>query len=164
MSDLDLKAIKERCEAATGGEWHPGDDDYTIISVIDGVQYVICERVDRGDADFIAHAREDVPALVAEIERLRDELRRSAIHIRTTSELNPPRPWDHFRSVEMGKVVSMCKRMRVEFAYVSMVDIADMLAAADIGIEAAEARAMRGGMKTERETQANHPEKPDSSS
>ena len=45
MTDLDLEAIKARAEAANGGPWK--------------------------DAEFVAHARTDVPALIAEVKRLR---------------------------------------------------------------------------------------------
>ena len=36
---------------------------------------IVTECMRKTDADFIAHAREDVPALVAEVEKLQDLLR-----------------------------------------------------------------------------------------
>lgn len=83
MTDLDLTAIKARADAATPGPWWPWDR---------GVGWQIGvgdERDERGrpvellpdalrtdigraeDAVFIAATRTDIPALVAEVERLR---------------------------------------------------------------------------------------------
>lgn len=87
MSDvLDLEAIKERYEKATEGPWKRRGD------WIDGGDYdeVLAPRpvscmtycyggssqieMEDADAEFIAAARSDVPALVAEVERLREAL------------------------------------------------------------------------------------------
>ena len=86
MTDkLDLKAIRKRCEAASEGpwEWH-GDvlsaknacgEALSIYHETKGYDsYFVeldCEQKDR---DFIAHARTDIPALIADIEWLREEL------------------------------------------------------------------------------------------
>ena len=86
-ASLDLEAIKARAAAATEGPWEW--DDPTIsqhwsrpapwATVVD--DEVRCGGYCYGgssdpiksaaDGEFIAHAREDVPALVAEVERLR---------------------------------------------------------------------------------------------
>jgi hypothetical protein len=91
VSPEELAAIKERLAAATPGPWdavwevcygwevraaaaeRPGYESGSLAAVW---------KRDRGDSDllaqpdaeFIAHAREDVPALVAEIERLQHML------------------------------------------------------------------------------------------
>lgn len=76
-----IEEIKARCEVTTPGRWkweadilltsdpthlvlkpYYDDDDYTIT---------ICVMPE--DAEFIAHAREDIPFLLAEIERLTAE-------------------------------------------------------------------------------------------
>jgi hypothetical protein len=93
---LDLEAIKARAEAATPGPWKlwgmsvqsdrhgTGEVDYsqTIAQTLDP---------DRGlrtfNAQFIAHAREDVPALVVEVERLRKEL--DEAQLRSIEARNP---------------------------------------------------------------------------
>ena len=85
----DLEAIKARAAAATEGPWEW--DDPTIgqhwsrpepwATVVDdevncgGYCYGGSSSPIKSDADgqFIAHAREDIPALVAEVERLREE-------------------------------------------------------------------------------------------
>ena len=88
---LDMEAIEERVDRATPGPWHtPGpdaiaqweifDDEWTVASAkaydhddplsnrpgARGPGYIDPDA----NADFIAHAREDVPALVAEVHRL----------------------------------------------------------------------------------------------
>jgi hypothetical protein len=74
----EIEAIKRRCNAATVGPWGIVElDDKWIVGLMRGglkervwVEDSSCiER--REDADFIAHARADVPELVAEVERLR---------------------------------------------------------------------------------------------
>lgn len=81
---LDLEAIKAYCAKATPGSWVVTggeiENPHTYATVIG--------QEDRGsnawhadmrliladtDADFIAHARTDLPALVAEVERLRED-------------------------------------------------------------------------------------------
>lgn len=71
MTFLDLDAIKARAGAATEGPWlNYGGENYAIISApeIDELAHVGSTN---NDAEFIAHARTDVPALLAEVERLR---------------------------------------------------------------------------------------------
>ncbi|PAZ15626.1 hypothetical protein CLM62_12585 [Streptomyces sp. SA15] len=86
LTDEQLNAIDARSNAATKGPWtawaetyphlvlqgpkgvHPSDAEgivSTNLAVNEGV-----------DAEFIAHAREDVPALLDEVRRLRAELAR----------------------------------------------------------------------------------------
>ncbi len=78
MSDLDLEAIKARAAAATPGPWER--PEYGIFSFTARTEYgaampVVgdCIYAD-ADADFIAHAREDMDTLVAEVERLRERI------------------------------------------------------------------------------------------
>ena len=89
MTDIDLDAIEARANAATPGPWfsnEPGGSScggpltqpYISRKVqnADGraVNLVVAEITMAGDmelADFIAHSRTDVPALIAEIRRLR---------------------------------------------------------------------------------------------
>ena len=80
ITDKRLTDIRARLAAATEGPWSvdgpaqcgPGDT-LTVYPVEDGgtIAYV---RPSWDDAEFIAHAREDIPALLAEVERLREEL------------------------------------------------------------------------------------------
>ena len=78
MSDLDLDAIEARAKAATPGPWPRdfGRCDFSpegcmsigpLVTMDDECDE---ERQAQADQDFIAAARTDVPALVAEVRRL----------------------------------------------------------------------------------------------
>lgn len=99
MADIDLDAIRARAEAATPGPWVTDwDAGYVVQSALSLVADVHGEPVraddpldydDTGqpDAEFIAHARVDIPMLLDEIERLRallDESGASANSDRST--------------------------------------------------------------------------------
>lgn len=85
MSDIDLDAIEARAKAATEGPWEShGQGVRAVASVAfcsDGFAYSVRgpqQRISGHDATqnacFIAHAREDVPALTAEVRALRAQL------------------------------------------------------------------------------------------
>jgi hypothetical protein len=87
MTDtLDTQAIRERCDAATPGPWKKGrytmsgrvqiDQSETAqkVNPLKWQRATICRELRETDADFIEHARADIPALLAEVERLRAEL------------------------------------------------------------------------------------------
>jgi hypothetical protein len=81
MTTDDLAAIKARADAATPGPWAI---DFGSVVASDGEDFVTpCYPDERGqlDADFIAHAREDVPALLARVRELeadRDDWQQAA--------------------------------------------------------------------------------------
>lgn len=82
MNAEQLTAIKERAEKATHGPWNA--DIYTIYSEKDGHIAEVVDDNQFNNMHFIAHARQDIPALVAEVERLKDEnssLKRSLEYI-----------------------------------------------------------------------------------
>lgn len=80
----ELAAMKARIEATTPGPWtsyvegrdHWGGDSFIQTGTQD--IYLSAEDYAGGgghycaDQDFIAHARQDMPRLIAEIERLRE--------------------------------------------------------------------------------------------
>ena len=77
MTDAELAAIESRANAATAGPWElagcciskwtdAGDPEMRIYDEGGHSQ---------ADAAFIAAAREDVPKLLAEVRRLREELK-----------------------------------------------------------------------------------------
>ncbi len=79
MSKLDLDAIKKRVAAATPGPWEayldPEVERYDPTVCANG--HVVCrlnDETDWEDVQFIAHARDDIPALCDEVERLTHEL------------------------------------------------------------------------------------------
>ncbi len=97
MTDEQLREIEKRAEAATPGPWcyelvgvkHSdwvvgiaiNDDGKPLAGeLIDEGEFVVenvcwrfglAETEDGNNAAFIAHAREDIPALIAEVRRLR---------------------------------------------------------------------------------------------
>lgn len=79
MTDEELAAIEERADAATPGPWRISRlRDGSDLVMSDGAPAgVVADcRDERGfngdpDATFIAAARSDVPALLAEVRRLR---------------------------------------------------------------------------------------------
>lgn len=93
MTELDYDAIKARLEKTTPGPWQHGyadesgrasdeggatlvravDDDATIVRGGSDDYTVNYGVLNEGDAEFIAHAREDVPALLDRIEVLEGE-------------------------------------------------------------------------------------------
>ena len=92
---IDLDAIRQRADAATEGEWIAVSESiwfyridtetrtalatlgqsYAEKTLPDGstVSQGLSGNSIRANADFIAHAREDIPALISEVERLREE-------------------------------------------------------------------------------------------
>jgi hypothetical protein len=84
IDDHDLEEIERRAAAATPGPWQEFIDARDDISGDDFIMtggmanhgpdiYVSHENVPApaADLEFIAHARQDVPRLVAEVRRLR---------------------------------------------------------------------------------------------
>jgi hypothetical protein len=79
-SQLDLDEIDARAEAATEGPWYHGGDKAVARQMFEPHELIVSpnypliefEPSDQGvaDAKFAAHARTDVPILVAEIKRL----------------------------------------------------------------------------------------------
>lgn len=66
-----LEAIRKRAEAASEGPWELDGDDGGIWNN-GGFNYLGSARsFYDDDANFIAHSREDIPVLLAEVERLR---------------------------------------------------------------------------------------------
>jgi hypothetical protein len=85
IEPLDIEAIEARANAATPGPWHittdPGDivvwatnepEDSNFVGNVGGgrVQQCVIFDCDVANGEFIAHARTDVPALVAEVRKL----------------------------------------------------------------------------------------------
>lgn len=78
---LDIDAIEKRCEAATAGPWEYSSRP--LIAEIASRLFTVCHWPKshsapprKEDATFIAHARKDVPALIAEVRRLEEAVTR----------------------------------------------------------------------------------------
>jgi hypothetical protein len=74
LNDTRLAEIAARVEAASKGPWTVCED---YSDVLDGDGHQIISHFHDPDGQFTAHARQDVPALLAEVERLKAELARS---------------------------------------------------------------------------------------
>lgn len=89
MKQEQLQAIRERCEKATPGPWFVAEEGFgkkscpTVYAAGKELRYIaFCDDKfnfeqmtdNLANAKFIAHAREDVPALLAEVERLQEAL------------------------------------------------------------------------------------------
>lgn len=83
MTDDELNAIRQRVEAATPGPWYRDMPHARVCAtgrIIGRIATVTKQGTwsvtvqDDANALFIAHAREDIPALLAEVERLRREV------------------------------------------------------------------------------------------
>lgn len=78
---IDLEEIKAREKAATAGPWnrYGWGPMHDAVTPWEGANGWIANRIARvkraygriHDAEFIAHARTDIPDLIAEVERLR---------------------------------------------------------------------------------------------
>lgn len=90
MDEQALRKIEERAEQATPGPWDAGisrDEQHGEMWYSHKVWPLICKiatkfapdteigGVDVANFEFIAHAREDIPALVAEVRRLQGEVK-----------------------------------------------------------------------------------------
>ena len=80
-SALDLQSIRARLKEITDGPWlaeYSGEQgDCVIPADADSTREAVCiTRLyhRHNDAEFIAHARTDVPALLGEVDQLRDDL------------------------------------------------------------------------------------------
>ncbi len=71
----DLEEIKKRCDEATPGPWKSYVEGREEMSgsdfIMTGGEDIYLTGATVADQDFIAHARQDIPKLVAEVERLR---------------------------------------------------------------------------------------------
>jgi hypothetical protein len=75
MTDLHLAAIRERHEKATPGPWWSGlaRDGFSFsVEGPDADSHPAAQRLIRPDAEFIANARTDLPALLTIAERALD--------------------------------------------------------------------------------------------
>ena len=68
---LDLDAIEARADAATEGPWFNNRNGVVIVES-HPLAPTVSENSSWGDAEFIAAARADIPALVAELRAARE--------------------------------------------------------------------------------------------
>lgn len=91
---LDLDALRKLCDEATSGPWEVRIDRYDPVVVGAGSNwphgdddaYATAYRL--ADAKFLAAARSAVPALIAEVDRLRRQISELADDLASTSKLD----------------------------------------------------------------------------
>jgi len=86
MTSDRVAQITERCDKATEGPWeHRGEGHFSLFIETeyaedpDGDELpqtvaIACYSIQ--DADFIAHAREDIPYLLGEVARLKEQVKK----------------------------------------------------------------------------------------
>ena len=86
MTPEELKEIEERCNKATPGPWyfHPGDSYCAFPSIMTrNKHFLVFDIADDAptefpgrdeDADFVAHARDSIPSLLAYIKELESQI------------------------------------------------------------------------------------------
>ncbi|AXN39804.1 ead/Ea22-like family protein [Peribacillus butanolivorans] len=86
LTTEELQAIRERAEAATDGKWaynllppSMSFDRKFCLGSFNGVCEIVGDINKEADAEFIAAARQDVPKLLAEVERLNKVLHRISV-------------------------------------------------------------------------------------
>ena len=86
LSEAELTAIQARAALATPGPWHSqqGNNEGVVRAGSAAVAYC---RGHEANAEVIAHARADEPALVAEVRRLHDALRDVLWHYEAVNRL-----------------------------------------------------------------------------
>ena len=79
-SVLDLDAIEARADAATEGPWFNNRNGVVIVES-HPLAPTVSENSSWGDAEFIAAARADIPALVAELRAAREVVEAAPVAI-----------------------------------------------------------------------------------
>lgn len=84
LSKAEIEAIAARAKAATEGPWllSGGGDFYSILTAPDAYIKIISPFLSKPHAnlsEFIAHARQDIPALLSDLRQARGLLRRWAL-------------------------------------------------------------------------------------
>ncbi len=123
LTEKMLREIEARCSDATAGPWE--NDPYPAAHVPkevifpregisdpraivkhfpDGAEQGIAIRVQtKKDAAFIAHSRSDVPALVAEVRRLWDEVDELREEIEDGKRMNKIESAEFYADMKAGK-------------------------------------------------------------
>lgn len=132
MTDEQLAAIRARCDAATPGPfevWMHGENaGWDVIRRAGLIGYVLlCVVSEKSLADFIAHARTDIPALLAEIEHLRAEIATAARYFKAGVALTGELQETKLRNAQLEADVKQL-RAEIERLRASLTTVYNLLA------------------------------------
>ena len=112
MNEEQLQEIEERANAATPGKWEPvhaNNDvriwrDGCIVAVFPyNMPYYTTAHNADADAVFCVNAREDVPALIAEVRSLRAKLDAVPVYARGIYGEVPPISFEDWYALVQGE-------------------------------------------------------------
>ena len=106
---IDIEAIRKRAEAATEGPWEPKNWTHVVSNefYIASMERGPLEAV-RADSDFIAHARQDIPAL---LEALAAQVHANEVLISALEEVKKELSGNHCNGCgesRGGELADMC--------------------------------------------------------
>ncbi|MDQ8092125.1 hypothetical protein [Bacillus amyloliquefaciens] len=87
---MKLEGIRQRADAATEGPWRIGKQSPNGLSNIGTIGGLLtAQTTNEDDAKYIAHARQDIPWLISEIDRLNSGIDSVLYDLRNEDITNP---------------------------------------------------------------------------
>ncbi|MBF8238890.1 hypothetical protein I1A23_06635 [Bacillus subtilis] len=87
---MKLEEIRQRADAATEGPWRIGKQSPNGLNNIGTIGGLLtAQTTDEDDAIYIAHARQDIPWLISEIDRLNSGIDSVLYDLRNEDITNP---------------------------------------------------------------------------
>ncbi|MBF8201655.1 hypothetical protein [Bacillus subtilis] len=87
---MKLEEIRQRADAATEGPWRTGKQSPNGLNNIGTIGGLLtAQTTDEDDAKYIAHARQDIPWLISEIDRLNSGIDSVLYDLRNEDITNP---------------------------------------------------------------------------
>lgn len=120
MTPEELQAIEERANAATPGPWVNQEMEIIIEKAAWPWNLIADVFLNNADAAFIADARADIPALVAEVRRLQDDAQRLEHYRQFVAQISEALgvPDDSMILPHAQKMATEITRLRAELAAV----------------------------------------------
>ncbi|WP_434599963.1 hypothetical protein [Bacillus sp. PM43] len=82
LTKAQLEEIRQRADAATEGPWRIGKQSPNGLNNIGTIGGLLtAQTTNEDDAKYIAHARQDIPALLDHIAEVEQELREATLSI-----------------------------------------------------------------------------------
>ncbi|MFJ9204105.1 hypothetical protein ACIROP_04455 [Bacillus velezensis] len=87
---MKLEEIRQRADAATEGPWRIGKQSSNGLNNIGTIGGLLtAQTTNEDDAKYIAHARQDIPWLISEIDRLNSGIDSVLYDLRNEDITNP---------------------------------------------------------------------------